>query len=91
MDRAPRHPPAAPAPRTGALTDFLFTSRGRRLGQTRLRNGLLTAAEFAGLHGPGGGALVVTPHQLRRTWATEPANAVMSLQALMALLGHVTP
>ncbi|WP_345353531.1 site-specific integrase, partial [Rhodococcus olei] len=80
-----------PHPRTGALTDFLFTARGRRLGQTRLRNGLLAAAEHAGLRGPGGGVLVVTPHQLRHTWATELANAGMSLQALMALLGHVTP
>lgn len=40
---------------------------------------------------PHGGGLVVTPHQLRHTWATELANAGMSLQALMALLGHVTP
>lgn len=39
----------------------------------------------------GGASLVVTPHQLRHTWATELANAGMSLQALMALLGHVTP
>ena len=36
-------------------------------------------------------ARTVTPHQLRHTWATELANAGMSLQALMALLGHVTP
>lgn len=34
--------------------------------------------------------MIVTPRQLRRTWATELANADMSLQALMALLGHVT-
>lgn len=80
-----------PHPRTGALTDFLFTSRGRRLGYTRLRNGLLAAGEATGLLAPGGTALVVTPHQLRHTWATELANAGMSLQALMALLGHVTP
>lgn len=32
----------------------------------------------------------MTPHQLRHTWATELANAGMSLQALMALLGHAT-
>jgi integrase len=80
-----------PHPRTGMLTDFLFTQHGRRLGHTRLRNGLLAAAEAAGLRAPDGGALVVTPHQLRHTWATELANAGMSLQALMALLGHVTP
>jgi len=79
-----------PHPRTGALTDFLFTARGRRLGATRLRNGLLAAAESAGLRGPGSQVLVVTCHQLRHTWATSLANAGMSLQALMALLGHVT-
>ena len=80
-----------PHPRTGALADFLFTARGHRLGATRLRNGLLTAADSAGLRGPGGKILVVTCHQLRHTWATSLANAGMSLQALMALLGHVTP
>lgn len=84
------HRPVA-HPRTGVLTDFLFTQHGRRLGYTRLRNGLLAAAQAAGLRGPDGGILVVTPHQLRHTWATELANAGMSLQALMALLGHVTP
>ncbi|MGV9748237.1 tyrosine-type recombinase/integrase [Rhodococcus zopfii] len=78
-------------PRTGALTDFLFVAHGRRLSQTRLRNGLLAAVEACGLRGAGGAPLVVTPHQLRHTWATELANAGMSLQALMALLGHVTP
>ena len=77
-----------PHPRTGAPVDFLFTSRGRRLGTTRLRNGLLAAAGSAGLRGPGNQVLVVTCHQLRHTWATSLANAGMSLQALMALLGH---
>jgi integrase len=80
-----------PHPRTGELTDFLFTQRGRRLGYTRLRSGLLAAAEAVGLRAPDYGVLTVTSHQLRHTWATEFANAGMSLQALMALLGHVTP
>jgi integrase len=80
-----------PHPRTGVLTDFLFTARGRRLGATRLRNGLLAAAETAGLRALDGQPLVITCHQLRHTWATALANAGMSLQALMALLGHVTP
>ncbi len=78
-------------PRTGKPTDFLFTAHGRRLGATRLRAGLLAAAAEAGLTGPGGTPLVVTCHQLRHTYATSLANAGMSLQALMALLGHVTP
>ena len=78
-------------PRTGKQTDFLFTAHGRRLGATRLRIGLLTTAEQAGLTGPGETPLIVTCHQLRHTYATSLANAGMSLQALMALLGHVTP
>jgi len=78
-------------PRTGKQTDFLFTAHGRRLGATRLRVGLLAAAQHAGITGPGGAPLIVTCHQLRHTYATSLANAGMSLQALMALLGHVTP
>jgi site-specific recombinase XerD len=80
-----------PHPRTGQPTDFLFTEHGRQLGATRLRNGLLAAAAAAGLRDPAGQPLTVTPHQLRHTYATALANAGMSLQALMALLGHVTP
>jgi integrase len=87
--RGPHRP--IPHPRTGQLTDFLFTARGRRVGPTRLRNGLLAAAHAAGLRGPDGEPLIITCHQLRHTWATGLANAGMSLQALMALLGHVTP
>jgi len=44
----------------------------------------------AGLVGRGGAALRVTPHILRHTYATSLVNAGMSLQALMALLGHVS-
>jgi integrase len=84
--RRPHRP--LPHPRTGGPTDFLFTQHGRRLGPTRLRNGLLTAIEAAGLRDGHGNLAVITPHQLRHTYATELANAGMSLQALMALLGH---
>jgi len=80
-----------PDPRTGRPTDFLFAARGHRLGPWGVRSGLSAAATAAGLTGPGGIPLRVTPHQLRHTYATELANAGMSLQGLMALLGHVTP
>ena len=80
-----------PHPRTGKPADFLFAEHGRRLSAWRIRQGLRTAAAAAALAGPGGQPLNVTPHQLRHTYATELANAGMSLQALMAVLGHVTP
>jgi len=82
---------ALPHPRDGHPTDFLFCERGRRLAPWRLRKGLKGAVQRAGLTGPGGAPLRVVPHQLRHTYATTLANAGMSLQALMAVLGHVTP
>ena len=80
-----------PHPHTGKPTDYLFIEQGRRLGPWRIRSGLANAIEHAGLRGPDGEASNVTPHRLRHTYATTLANAGMSLQALMALLGHVTP
>jgi integrase len=82
---------AHPHPKTGRATDYLFAEHGRRLRSWRIRRALRDAAAAAGLHGVDGGVLNVTPHQLRHTYATELANAGMSLQALMSLLGHVTP
>jgi integrase len=75
-------------PRDGHLADFIFVERGRRLGQTRIRRGLSDAVAAAGFTGPDGQPLRVVAHQLRHTWATELANAGMSMQALMTLLGH---
>ncbi len=75
-------------PRDGHLADFMFIERGRRLGETRIRQGLSNATARAGLTGPDGQPLRVVAHQLRHTWATELANAGMSMQALMTLLGH---
>ncbi|MGZ4620139.1 MAG: tyrosine-type recombinase/integrase [Frankiaceae bacterium] len=70
-----------PHPRTGRPAQFLFTHHGKRLSQTAVRRELTSAADAAGLGH-------VTPHQLRHTYATALVNAGVSLQALMALLGH---
>jgi integrase len=70
-------------PRTGRPTQFLFTHHGRRLSQTGVRKELARSAQSAGIGH-------VTPHQLRHTYATALVNAGVSLQALMALLGHVS-
>lgn len=82
---------AIPHPRDGRLTDFLFVEHGQRPPTSRFRIGLANAVRSAGLSGTDGVPLRVTPHQLRHTFATSLANAGMSLQALMALLGHSSP
>lgn len=79
--RTPGRP--LPHPRTGRPAEFLFTHHGRRLSQSALRAELARAAGTAGVGH-------VTPHALRHTYATALINAGVSLQALMALLGHVS-
>jgi integrase len=74
---------ALPHPRSGRPAQFLFTHHGRRLTQTAVRMELDRATQTAGIGH-------VTPHQLRHTYATALVNAGVSLQALMALLGHVS-
>jgi site-specific recombinase XerD len=81
---------ALPHTRTGKPTDFLFVEHGHRLSPFRLRKGLADAAAAAGLRGRDGATLNITPHQLRHTYGTALVNGGMSLQALMALLGHVS-
>lgn len=82
---------AHPHPRDGHPADFIFVERGRRIGVRRIGKGLADAVRLAGLAGPDGQPLRVVAHQLRHTWATELANAGMSIQALMTLLGHQSP
>lgn len=82
---------ALPNPRDNRMADFVFVERGRRLGPTRLQQGLRRAVRAAGLTGVDGEPLRVVAHQLRHTYATTLVNAGMSLQALMALLGHRSP
>lgn len=69
-------------PRTGRPTEFLLTHHGRRVTVYQLRDVLTRVARDAGLPH-------TTPHQLRHTYATALVNAAVSLQSLMALLGHV--
>jgi integrase len=81
QNRSPGRP--LPHPRTGKLVEFLLTHQGRRVSVDTLRDELTRAAAEAGLPS-------ATPHQLRHTYATALVNAGVSLQALMALLGHVS-
>ncbi len=78
-------------PRTNKPANFLFMISGRQMGAGRIRKGLATAVEIAGLLDQSGRPLHVTPHQLRHTYGTTLINGGMSLHVLMALLGHVTP
>ncbi len=82
---------ALPDSRTGAERDFFFVTGGRRIGGGRIRRALDDAVKRAGLHDASGRTLHITPHQLRHTYGTSLINGGMSLQVLMALLGHVTP
>jgi integrase len=79
--RSPGRP--MPHPRYRRPAQFLFTHHGRRLSQNAVRAELDRAARTAGLDH-------ITPHQLRHTCATALVNAGVSLQALMALLGHMS-
>ena len=70
-------------PRSGRLVEFLLTLQGRRISRCTLRHELAYVANAAGLG-------IITPHQLRHTYATALVNAGVSLQVLMQLLGHQT-
>jgi len=79
--RSPIRPIAHP--RTGRPTEFLLTHHGRRITVYLLRDLLTRVTRDEGLPH-------TTPHQLRHTYATSLINAGVSLQSLMALLGHVS-
>jgi len=86
VDRIVAHRSAGrplPHPRTGRMVEFLLTHHGRRLSQKGLRQELARAAAIANVDR-------ATPHQLRHTYATALVNAGVSLQSLMALLGHTS-
>ncbi len=86
IDRIAEHrSPGRPLrhPRTGKMADFLLTHQGRRVPAETIRDELHRAAAEAGIDD-------VVPHMLRHTYATALVNAGCSLQALMALLGHVS-
>jgi site-specific recombinase XerC len=86
IDRITEHrSPGRPLrhPRTGKMADFLLTHQGRRISAETIREELHRAAAEAGLDGG-------RSHMLRHTYATALVNAGCSLQALMALLGHVS-
>jgi integrase len=85
------HQRSLPHPRDGRPADFVFMERGRRPTKWRLAKGLDRAARAAGLTKPDGAPLHITVHQIRHTFGTSMINAGMSLPALMALMGHVTP
>jgi integrase len=71
-------------PRTGRMVEFLMVHYGRRISEDRMRAVLRQAAAEAGLDS-------AKPHQLRHTYATALVNSGVSLQHLMALLGHQAP
>ncbi|MPZ89942.1 MAG: tyrosine-type recombinase/integrase, partial [Nitriliruptorales bacterium] len=79
--RSPGRP--LPHPRHGRPAEFLLVRHGRRVSAGWLRDELHRAAQAAGID-------PVVPHQLRHTYATAMVNAGVPLQALMALLGHVS-
>jgi integrase len=80
-----------PHPRTGRPADFLFAEHGRRLKAWRIRAGLRTAAAAAGLTGPAGQPLNVTPHQLRHTYATELEMSIVAVDASFGGSGEHAP
>jgi integrase len=81
VNRSPGRP--LPHPKTNRPTEFLLTHHGQRVSVNLLRDVLTRACQDAGLPH-------TTPHQLRHTYATSLVNAGVSLQSLMALLGHVS-
>ncbi len=70
-------------PTSAAISHHQTPSNPPNSGQTAVRRELARSAETVGISH-------VTPHHLRHTYATALVNPGVSLQALMALLGHVS-
>jgi site-specific recombinase XerD len=85
--RSRRRPFTGEAPSTFSPTAALFVgSGGGRITRGALQYRVLRAFQKAGINGErASGALV---HGLRHTFATELANADVSVYTLMKLLGH---
>lgn len=75
---------------TPSRTDFLLIRRGKRISPRHIRDGLVKAVHAADLLDAKGKPLVITPHQLRHTFATTLINGGITVQALMRLLGHAS-
>jgi len=65
---------------------LFLSNRGTRLSVRRIQSVVRTAARRAGIDDKR-----ISPHTLRRTWATMTRNVGMPLDSVQAMLGHSDP
>jgi len=65
---------------------LFLSNRGTRLSVRRIQSVVRTAARRAGIDHKR-----ISPHTLRRTWATMTRNVGMPLDSVQAMLGHSDP